>query len=191
MDKQEWISQLGRIYTEVESVEGGTGAQEHVDQFNRVLSKLKSEFPDNEFVQGTESITVSKWGQSSANQEVKMKCGQLADALGHDVPEKRLESEGDITVISMATEQSNEQSMSQEVSIDQVIEMVNYTALGEAEKKELQDVVHQFEDELEGDRDPNTLRKLISKAEKYSTDTAAKLAMLALQKGVTAVLNLG
>jgi hypothetical protein len=120
-----------------------------------------------------------------------MKCGQLADALEHNIPERKLEASGDITVVSMAAEQSNEQSMNQEVSIDQVIEMVNYTTLGESKKEELQDVVRQFEDELYGDRDPSTLRKLLSKAEEYSTDTAAKLAMLALQQGVTAILNLG
>lgn len=191
MDKQKWIAQLGRLYTEVEAVDKGAGAPQYKDQFNRVLSKLKDEFPDNEFVQNTEPVTIGSFGQWNANQEIKMKCGQLADVLGYDVPETRLESSGDMTVITMAAEQSNEQSMSQEVSINQAIKMANYIPLAEDKKEELQDVIHQFDDELNGDRDPGALRKLISEAEKYSTDVAAKLAMLALRKGVTAVLNLG
>ena len=120
-----------------------------------------------------------------------MKCGQLADALGYDLPESKLESQGDVTVISMAAQQSNQQSVSQEVSIDQVIEMVNYTTLGQTQQEELKDVVREFKEELDGDQDSGTLRQLLNKAEEYSTDVAAKLAMLALQNGIVDVLNLG
>lgn len=196
MDKEGQVAQLGRLYNEASSASDDIGAEIHVDAFNDLLGDLKEHYPNEPFIQKMDEASISR-GRSimnkktNANQEVKTKCGQLADALGYDLPKSQLESEGDVTAISMVAEQSNKQSVSQEVSIDQVIEMVNYTSLGRTQQEELIDVVREFEEELDGDQDPGTLRKLLNKAEEYSPDVAAKLAMLALQQGITAILNLG
>ena len=191
MEKEEWIAQLGRLYAEISSVEAGTGASGHMDQFNRILSELKKEFPDNEFVQETEEVELDIYKQTNTNQEVKMKCGQLADVLGHDLPKTELESVDELTVISMASQQTAEQTANQELSFEQVNQMVQLAPLDSDRREELDELVEKFEDELDGEQDPNTLRQILRKAEEYSPDVVAKLAMLALQKGATGVLNLG
>jgi hypothetical protein len=197
MDKEQWIAQLGRLYKETASSEGSRGANAYAEQFNRVLAELQGEFPDNEFVHGTEEVGKSGskdlFGQGDAIQEVKMKCGQLADALGYNLPESELEQSGDITVISLQSDQSQtaEQTVSQEVSIENVIEMVNYTTLNQAKQDELQDIIRDFEDELSAeDPDPSRLRDFIEGAKGYSVDVSAKLAMLALSHGMVDVLKL-
>lgn len=197
MDKEEWIAQLGRLYKEVATTKDGSGANAYAEQFNRVLLKLQNEFPDNEFVQNTEEVNKTGghdlFGQADAIQEIKMKCGQLADVLGYELPESELKQAGDITVISLQSDQTQtaEQMVTQDVSIENVMEMVNYTTLNQAKEEELRKIVREFEDELSKD-DPNSgrLREFIESAKSYSVDVSAKLAMLALSNGLVDVLGL-
>lgn len=196
MDKEGWIAQLGRLYTEVSNARGASqGSSAHANQFNQTLSELKEAYPEEEFVQNMEEVHTSNrsspFDAQDTNQEVKLKCGQLADALGYDLPKSELESAGDVTVISLAAEQSNEQTVNQELSFDQTIEMVNYTTLGETQQEELKELIHEFKNELEEEQDESRLRDLLSRASDYSKDVAANMAMLALKKGATGVLNLG
>lgn len=197
MDKEEWIAQLGRLYKEVTSTEGGRGANAYAEQFNRILSKLKNEFPDNEFVQNTEEVNETGghdlFGRSDAIEEIKMKCGQLADVLGYELPESELEQAGDITVISLQSDQTQtaEQMVTQDVSIENVMEMINYTTLNQTKEEELREIVREFEDELsKDDPDSGRLREFIESAKSYSVDVSAKLAMLALSNGLVDVLGL-
>jgi hypothetical protein len=196
MDREQWIAQLGRLYKETASGEGNRGANAYAKQFNRVLAELQDEFSDNEFVQDTEEVGKSGnhdlFGQGDAIQEVKMKCGQLADALGYDLPESELERSGDITVISLQSDlsQTSEQTVSQEVSIENVIEMVNYTTLNQAKQEELREIIRDFKDELSAEEpDTSKLRNFIESAKGYSVDVSAKLAMLALSHGIVDVLK--
>jgi hypothetical protein len=197
MDKEGWISQLSRLYKEAGTSNSGEGADQYAEQFNQVLSNLQNEFPNEDFVQSTEEVSArgghNPMKRADAVQEVKMKCGQLADALGYDLPEDELEQSGDITVISMRADQSQsaEQNVSQEVSIENVMEMINYTTLNQTQQDELRDVVSDFEDELSTeDPDPSRLRDFIQSAKGYSVDVSAKLAMLALSHGLVDVLKL-
>lgn len=195
MDKEGWIAQLGVLYKEVSSASTSQGSSAHVESFNRILLELKEEV-DDEFVQGMEELSTpsrraNPIQSSDKNQEVKMKCAQLADALGHDLPKTELESVEEMTVISMANEQTVEQSVNQEVSFEQVNQMVQLAPVGPEQTKQLDELVGQFEDELEGEQDPGKLRQILSKAEEYSPDVVAKMAILALQKGATGILNLG
>lgn len=196
MDKEAWIAQLGRLYKETESApDSGQGANQYAEQFNRVLFQLQDKFPDNDFIQNTEEVEKQHdmFEKADALKEVKMKCGQLADVLGYDIPESELERSGDITVVSLQSEQqqSAEQSVSQEVSIENVLEMVNYTALNQTKQEQLKDIVREFDDELaKNDPDPSKLRNFIESAKGYSVDVSAKLAMLALGEGIVDVLGL-
>lgn len=194
MDSEEWIVQLGRLYKEVSTTEAPQGANAYVDQFNRILTKLQEEFPDNEFIQNTEPANRSaRLGhKADAIKEVKMKCGQLADVLGYDLPEGELEQAGDITVISLKSDQhqATEQSVTQEVSVETIMEMISYTTLNQSKQEELRDIVKQFEDELSSDQpDSARLRNFIESAKTYSVDVSAKLAMLALSNGIVDVLG--
>jgi len=51
------------------------------------------------------------------------------------------------------------------------------------------DPVDRFDEELTSDDpDPGTLSQLIQDAKEYSTSVAAKLGMLALQKGIVGII---
>jgi glycogen debranching enzyme len=80
--------------------------------------------------------------------------------------------------------------VSQEVSIENVIEMVNYTTLNQAKQEELREIIRDFEDELSAEEpDTSKLRDFIESAKGYSVDVSAKLAMLALSHGIVDVLK--
>jgi hypothetical protein len=193
MDRKGWISQLGVLYNEVSSVDGSKGASSHVEQFNEILRELK-EVSDDEVVQNMDEVSTpgrDLHASGDANQEVKSKCAKLAEAFGYQLPKNELEDVEDLTLVTMTSDQSSVQSVSQEVSFEQVNQFVQLAPLGQEDRKKLEDVVSDFENELEGSQDPSKLRDLLNKAEDYSTDVTAKLAMLALQKGVTSILNLG
>ena len=197
MDKQGWIAQLGRLYKEAKSSEGSSqGSSGLAEQFNRVLSKLQEEFPDEDFVQDMDGVDSpggnDLFGQADAVKEVKMKCGQLADALGYNLPESELEEVGDITVLSMRSDQTQtaDQTVTQNVSIENVMEMINYTTLNQQKQAELQEVVSDFEEELSKDNpDTSTLRDYIESAKGYSVDVSAKMSMIALSHGLVDILN--
>lgn len=194
MDAETWIAQLGRLYKEVSTTEGPTGANAYVDQFNRILSNLNEEFPENSFIQNTEPARRStRMGhQADSIKEVKMKCGQLADVLGYEIPESELEKAGDITVISLQSDQTQtaDQTMTLENSIEQAMEMINYTTLNQPRKEELREIVRSFGEELDNNADPTVIRDLIKNAKDYSVDVSAKMAMIALSAGLVDVLGI-
>ena len=53
----------------------------------------------------------------------------------------------------------------------------------------LKQIIQEFEDELDGDRDDSKLRQLLTRAEEYSVDVVAKLGILGLQYGVTDIVT--
>ena len=58
------------------------------------------------------------------------------------------------------------------------------------DKEELKEIVQEFHNEIEDGRDESKIKELLSRAQEYSVDVAAKMGILALQYGlVGAVLN--
>lgn len=202
MDEEYAIKTLKRVHdSAVRADEDGAPAV--VDQYNEAVDLLQSEYSDNDVIQGIDKITASvrtpvvptdeeTIREPLALEKVKLKTEQLADALdlgeGFDRP-----AVGDgmqQIVIEQNAAQSNQQEVSQEVSVESVMTLIDHDPQVQRDKEEVKNLVRRFEEELEGDADPGTLRQFIADAKEYSTSVAAKMAMLALQHGAVGVLSL-
>lgn len=197
MEEKKWIAQLGRLYKEVSDTEDGEGAKEYAEQFNRTLSNLQESFPEEDFVQNTTPVdkdVVYTGDKIDLNKEIQLKCGQLADVLGYDLPESDLQDAENINIISLKNSQAQkaDQTTHQENSIEIALEMVNYTTLNQKNREELKEIIHEFENELHKDNpDSTALQDLLKSAKTYSVDVSAKLAMMALGEGIIDIIDLG
>ena len=202
MESEYWVGQLGRLYGEIERHDmEATGGSAFAEQYNKILGKLQEEFPDNEVVQSMEKAdTVGRrdmFGSSEVKAVIKMNCGQLADALGYELPtgelEKtaRKESMGIVLVQNQENTQKVSQDVSQEITIDATLEMINYLPYENSIKKDLRQIVEEFDNELgEEDPDESRLRNLVEDAAEKSTEVAVNLAMKGLEKSLIGVLGL-
>ncbi|MWV65925.1 hypothetical protein GRS48_14010 [Halorubrum sp. JWXQ-INN 858] len=194
-----WISQLGRLYQEADDhIDGTQGAAPLAEQFNQMLGNLQEKFPDNDFVQSLDEV--SPGGRSVRGMEarqdaasnVRTKCGQLADALGYDLPEEDLrQDDSPMNVVKVESHQTATQSVEQTVTVESTMELVNHLSRDQETVDELHSIISEFEQELESeDPDDSLLREFIRKAGEKSPEVAANLGMLALQKGLISVLGL-
>ena len=196
MEPEFWLSQLGRLYREVSTKLDGTGSQVYAQQFNELLEKLQENHPDNQFVQEMEEVYDAQIGQQAHgheyNEEVRLKSAQLADAIGYDLPEAT-QADSELSLVTVESHHNTEQTVnqSQSLSFDQTIQMVDILPRDSETKEELRAIVDDFQDELDKkDPDESRLRQFLTQAESKSTEIAANLAMLALKKGLTGVLDL-
>lgn len=194
MDETHAIKSLKRVHDSAVNTEAA-GANGVVTEFNDVLSRVKEQYPDNEFIQSVEEVQGVRRPTKMADavKKVEIRTEQIADALELGKDFKRTTDDDDMPLITI--EQSNSQTatqeVSQEVSVEAVMELIELDPQAQQNKEELKGLVEQFENELESDDpDSGTLRQLINDAKEYSTSVAAKLAMLALQSGAIGVLGL-
>lgn len=202
MDEEYAIKTLKRVHDSAVRADEN-GAKAVVEQFNETVELLQSEYPDNDVIHGIDEIianigtpvvaTDDEWmKQPIALEKVKLKTEQMADALdlGEGFDRPTAEGEMQKIVIEQHSSQSNQQEVSQEVSVESVMTLIDHDPQVQRDKEEVKDLVRRFEEELEGDADPGTLRQFIADAKEYSTGVAAKMAMLALQHGAVGVLGL-
>jgi len=201
METDFWISQLGRLYQEANDHvgEGSQGAGPLAEQFNQVLDNLQDEFPDNAFVQSMDQVSsgsattpAGMAARQDAASNVRTKCGQLADAIGYDLPEEELRQDNSpMNVVKLESHQTANQTVEQVVTVESTLELVNKLARDEATSDELHSIIEEFEQEVESkDPDESLLREFIQKAGEKSPEVAANLGMIALQKGLIQVLSL-
>lgn len=201
MEPEFWISQLGRLYKEADDhidQEGGQGAGPLAEQFNQVLDNLKEEYPDNSFVQnmsevspGSATTSAGMRARQDAASNVRTKCGQLADAIGYELPEEDFgQDDSPMNVVKLESHQTTSQTVEQAVSVESTMELVNTIARDEETSEELRSIIEEFEEELGSEEpDKSLLRRFIEQANEKSPEVAANLAMLALQKGILGVLG--
>jgi len=122
MDDKLAIKTLKRVHDSAVHAEQ-TEAPAIADQFNEVLSSLKSEFPDNETIQSMEEVQASSRPQglmkgSSKIEKVKLKTEQIADTLGLGDDFDRPTKEDEMPMISLeyAPSQENIQEAHQEAN---------------------------------------------------------------------------
>jgi hypothetical protein len=211
MNKGFWISELGRLYersTEAINNDQSNAIEPLTDAFNKTLSQLKEEFPDNTVVANTdpvESYTEGVSGQiagmdgyaparrrDEALYEIRSGCEKMANAIGYDLPE--LES-GDrspdrMVMVSVDSRQENTQEVNQDITVESIQTMIQTLPRAPRAKEELKDLLGEFEVEVEGEQDPSKLRQLLSKANGISTDVATQMAVYALTHGAAGVLGL-
>jgi hypothetical protein len=86
---------------------------------------------------------------------------------------------------------SQNQNVDQSVTVDTLVEQVNNLSLSSTDKDELIDMVEEYQDEVRSeDTDESKLQRLYHESYDYSQDVAAKLAIFALERGVTGIISL-
>lgn len=172
-----------------------------VEQYNEAVDLIQSEYEDNPPVQNIDKITSKVYTpitptdrayitEANALEKVKLKTEQIADALELGEGFERPSAEDEMQRIVIQQNASQQQEVTQEVTVESVMELIDLDPQAQANREELEEIVRQFEEELEGDTDPNTLRQFVNDAKGYSTSVAAKLAMMALQNGAVDILGL-
>jgi hypothetical protein len=209
MDDELAIKTLKRVHDSAVHAKQ-TEAPAIADQFNEVLSSLKSEFPDNEMIQSMEEVQASSRPQemmkgASKIEKIKLKTEQIADTLGLGDDFDRPTDEDEMPIISLEYAPSQEsiqevrqeanpemtQEANQEVSVESIMQLVELDPQVQGHQEEVKELVRQFEEELKSDEpDGSTLRQFIADAKEYSTSVAAKLSMLGLQHGAIDILGL-
>lgn len=216
MDQTYAIKTLKRVYDSAVQAESSE-ASTIVEHYNDTLDLLKPEFPENRVIQSKEKITakvgfppmsfsgVAKGGKSprrsqsnteyigkaKALEQVKFRTEQIADSigLGDGFTRQTDFEEMPMITIEQTTTQETSQDLSQDVSIETIQQLIDLDPQVQQEKGEVRDLVDRFDEELNSDDpDPGTLSQLIQDAKEYSTSVAAKLGMLALQKGIVGII---
>ena len=211
MNTDFWISELGRLYersAEAIDNEQSDAVEPLTDEFNETLSQLKEEFPDNPIVMNTDPVDSQTEGVSGkmagmnayapprrrdeALHEIRSRCEKMANAIGYELPELETgtRSPNRMVMVSVDSRQENRQEVHQDVTVESVQNIIQALPRAPGEKEELQDLLDEFEAEIEGEQDESRLRKLLSKANEISTDVAAQMAVFGLTHGATAVLGL-
>jgi hypothetical protein len=207
-DKEFIFRQAQRIYDDcVTSQRRETMPQDAggiTESYNDLLEQAQEAFTDNDIIQSLEEVQTDSpaprmnIGTGDSVQRVKSKITQIADAL--DIELSDVEDAGDRDTLrpievsvnqDVDQSQQQEQSQQQYVDIDEVRDGVDRAAMPPDEKQQLQEIIDEFEAELEGDRDSSRLQQLLGRAEEYSVDVVAKLGMLGLQYGVTGLVTSG
>lgn len=218
MNQTYWISELSRLYKRSsEAIEGGrtVAVGPLTNEFNDALTHLKREFPDNPIVSSTSEVDSTALASNGgiyrpmsgefnpfppsvrsrpqALYEIRSRCERIANALSYDLPDVSGEVMPDeMTIITVEAAQSTHQSVSNNVTIESTLELVNHLSRSQGTKEELRDLIERYEEELSQDEpDESVLRQLLTKTRDKSTDVATNLAALALQQGLIDVLGLG
>lgn len=211
MNTEFWIGELGRLYersTEAISDNRSKAVEPLADEFNEALENLKNEFSDNPIVTSTDQVeshtegatgkiagmhtTVPPSLRNEALHEIRSRCERMANAIGYELPEIETgdRSPNRMVMISVDSSQETTQEVHQVVTIEQIQNMIQSPGRPVEEKAELQEILNEFEAEVEGEQDQSSLRQLLAKANEISTDVATQMAVFALTHGAIAVLGL-
>lgn len=206
-DKEFIFKQAKRIHDDcIESQENETiqhDADGLAEAYNDLLLKAQNEFSENGVISSLDEVHPEgkhgmDMGKGKYVQKVKSRTSRLADALEIDLADlDDADSRGELQPITVTVDQAIDQDMDQSqqqdqqqaqeqyVDVDTIIEDIDRVPMPPDEKEELKEIVREFEQELEDDRNPSNLRRLLDRAEEYSVDVVAKLGILGLQYGVT------
>jgi hypothetical protein len=218
MEREFWIRELGRLFkrsSEAIRHDDTKAVKILVDEFNESLSNLQEEYPNNQIIESITPVdsteekflmgSVSRTGETSTSTyegireealyEIRSNCERIANSLGYELPDARQESEESKTdqmvVVQMKNTQESHQEVTQNVTVESVIELIKHDPQAQRHQDELTELTEKIKEELDSDDpDESTIREYISEAKEYSVSVAAKLSMLALQAGVIGVLGL-
>lgn len=180
---------LKRIYDECQQAqdletESNVG-KALISDFNDLLEKYQEEYPDNDIIQEIDPVTTSGAHGAAHPQDVqkiKLNTLKIADILGLDTDDFQQPSSSD----SLATINiQQQQSVSQSVTVNNLLKQVDNRMMSEPDKEELKDVIREYEAEVESDEpDKSKLQELLNKAREQSPDIALKLGMIGLERGI-------
>lgn len=210
MDADYWIGELGRLYERSSEAidEGQSNAVEPLtEEFNQALDQLKGEFPENEIISNTDPVDAYTEDNSRSSgsvavispptrrdealHEIRSRCEKIANALDYELPESESGRRQADQMVMVSVEQEAKQDVDQQVTVDQIMQLVDVDPQVQGNQEEVKELVRKFEDELEQDNpDAGVLRRFIEEAKQYSTSVAAKMAIRALQVGAVGILSL-
>lgn len=211
MEPEFWISELGRLFektTEAINENQISAAEVLAEQFNEALKELKEEYPENDIVQRVEPVeainyspaivNLGKQSDSSDNSdelvgvealhEIRNQCARIVNALGYDLPtmESVEESPENIVMVTM----ENRQSVDQDITFESLLAEISGTSLSPEIQQELQELVHEFQEELATDSpDESKLNRIISQVKEQAPMIAAQLVLLAVEHGAANILG--
>ena len=212
MNTEYWIGELGRLYLRSDEAireEHFKAVEPLANEFNETLGELQDAYPDNPIVQNTSEVRPYTEDQSGSSgtvvtispprrrdqalYEVRSRSEKIANAIGYDLPETESNTTSTDRMVMVKVEQNQEatQEVHQEVTVDQIQQTIQSLPRPATQKEELEELLDEFESELNGDQDETRLRKLLSKASNISEDVAAQMATRALTYGITGILALG
>jgi hypothetical protein len=199
-------SSLKRLYDECDEVLEREEARKRggaiIDRFNELLWKAEDEYPDNSTIEDVDPVQRSGAGvtpgsdakpHSNDLQQVKFRVTSIADAIGLDMDDFKNTSESDtmpLIELNQAQEQTQQQSATQSVTVEQLRKDVDGMMATDEEKSELRDLINQLESELNSDNpEPGQLREIVNSARDFSSQVAMKIAMSALERGIDILAN--
>ncbi|QGN05865.1 hypothetical protein Hrd1104_00205 [Halorhabdus sp. CBA1104] len=176
-----------------------------IDRYNEILDEIQEEYSDNRRIQELEAVqrTGATFGggppRARANdlQDVKFRSAAIADALELELEDfERVADTETIPIIqlqqSVEQNQSQQQAQQQRVTIEQLYDDLDSRMGPEDEIEQLRELVEELEDQLNSEN-PDTveIRDLIETAKSYSTQLGMKMAMLALERGIDILGDIG
>lgn len=184
-----------------------TSSETIAERFNEVLNDFREEYPDNDRlagigeVEGTHASLTRHQTIERANEdlrEIKLKTEQIADLFELDVQDfERVEDVTEIRPIviqqhaTQETEVTTDQSVTLNITVEHIQETIQHLQRPPEQKGELEELLNEFEEELQGEQDETRLQRLLGRAADISEDVATQLAQRALMYGVTGVLSIG
>ncbi|WP_154658605.1 hypothetical protein [Halopiger djelfimassiliensis] len=156
-----------------------------ISKFNGLLNQYKEEYPEHTVIQSIEPVDTSG-PHGSAHpqdvQEIKLNVLEIADSLGLDTDDfQEPVSSDSLTTINI----QQQQSVSQSVTVKNLLKQVDNRMMSESDKEELKEVIQEYQDEIESkDPDETKLQELLNKARDKSPDIALKLGMAGLERGI-------
>lgn len=198
-------SSLKHLYDEcnriIEDGNPRSGGKTVLDRHNELLEKVKGKHPDNKIIQQLDEVSMSgavvpgKATRPTMDdiQEVKFNVTSIADAIGLDEDDFRRVNGSDtfsLIEINQVQSQSQQQSATQTVTIEQLYEQADEMMAPQGEKAELRELVGKFEQELESENpDAVELRDVIDSAKSFSSQLAMKMAMMAFERGIDILIE--
>lgn len=205
MDAEYWIGELGRLYLRSDEAiqkEQFESVEPMADEFNQALEQLQEEFADNPIIEGTKEVDAYRsppkgviggaTRRDQALHEVRSRSEKIANAIGYELPEPEPGSSSTNRMVMVQVDQRQEakQEVTQEVTVNQIQQTIQSLPRSPDQKEELQKLLDEFEQELNGSQDISRLRSILSKVGEISKDVAAQMATRALTYGITGILGL-
>ncbi|WP_157972288.1 hypothetical protein [Saliphagus sp. LR7] len=200
------VRSLKRVHDQAASdlqVTEPTSSKTTAERFNQVLTDFQEAHPDNDRLDRIDEVegkTASLRNHERANEDlrkIKLKTEQIADLFELDMEDfERLGEAGEMQPIviqqhaTQETEVTAEQSAEMNITVEHIEETIEHIQRPPEQKEELEKLLREFNEELEGEQDDTRLQQLLGAAAGISENVSTQMAQRALMYGVTSVLSL-
>lgn len=181
-----------------------TSSETTAQRFNEVLNDFQETYPDDDRlarIDEVEGMRATLRNHEHANEdlrEIKLKTEQIADLFELDVQDfERAVDETEMRPIviqqhaTQETEVDADQTVELNVTVEHIHETIQHIQRPPEQKRELKELLDEFEEELQSEQDETRLQRMLGVAADISEDVATQMAQRALMYGVTGILSMG